>query len=47
MLSLLYFFYFISWRNIHLSNANTVDPNQTPQNAASDQGLQYLPMSLL
>ena len=23
---------------------NTVDPDQTPQNAASDQGLYYLPV---
>ena len=28
-------------------NADSVDPDQTPQNAASDQGLHCLPMSLL
>ena len=28
-------------------NANSVAPDQTPQNAASDQGLHCLPMSLL
>ena len=27
--------------------ANSVDPDQTPQNAASDLGLHCLPMSLL
>ena len=25
------------------ARANNVDPDQTPQNAASDQGLHYLP----
>ena len=37
----------MSYRN---SNANSVDPNQTPQNphfVASDLGLHGLPMSLL
>ena len=28
-------------------NANSVDPNQTPRSAASDQGLYFLPLSLL
>ena len=28
-------------------NANSVDPDQTPQNAASDLGLHCLPKSLL
>ena len=28
-------------------NANIVDPDQTPQSAASDQGQHCLPMSLL
>ena len=28
-------------------NANRVDPDQTPQNAASDKGILCLPMSLL
>ena len=28
-------------------NANSVDPDQTPQSAASDLGLHCLPMSLL
>ena len=28
-------------------NANSVDPDQTPRSAASDLGLQCLPMSLL
>ena len=28
-------------------NANSVDPDQTPQNAASDLGLHCLPMSNL
>ena len=28
-------------------SANSVDPDQTPRIAASDQGLHYLPMSLL
>ena len=28
-------------------NANSVDPDQTPQNAASDMGLHYLLMSYL
>ena len=28
-------------------NANSVDPDQTPRSAASDQGLHCLPMSLL
>ena len=32
---------------IPIFNANTVDPDQTPQNAASDQGLHCLPMSHL
>ena len=30
-----------------LLNANSVDPDQTPQNAASDLGLYCLPMSIL
>ena len=35
--------------SLKLSNgiANSVDPDQTPQNAASDLGLHCLPMSLL
>ena len=32
---------------IPIYNANSVDPDQTPQNAASDQGLHCLQMSLL
>ena len=28
-------------------DANSVDPDQTPRSAASDQGLHCLPMSLL
>ena len=28
-------------------NANCVDPDQTPQDAASDLGLHYLPVPLL
>ena len=32
---------------IPVFNANGVDPDHTPQNAASDLGLQCLPMSLL
>ena len=32
---------------IPVSNANSVDPDQTPQNAASDLCLHCLPMSLL
>ena len=32
---------------IHVFNANSVDPDQTPQNAASDLGLHCLLMSLL
>ena len=30
---------------IPIFNANNVNPDQTPQNAASDQGLHCLPMS--
>ena len=40
-------FFFILWPCTHVSNATTADPNQTPQTAASDQGLHYLPMSSL
>ena len=32
---------------IPVFNANSVDPNQTPHTAASDLGLQFLPMSHL
>ena len=32
---------------IPVSNANSVDPDQTPHSAASDLGLHCLPMSLL
>ena len=32
---------------IPVFNANSVNPDQTPQNAASDLGLHCLPMSLL
>ena len=32
---------------IPILNANSVDPDQTPRSAASDQGLHCLPMSLL
>ena len=32
---------------IPVPNANSVDPDQTPQNAASDPGLHCLPMSYL
>ena len=35
------------YSNSFALNANSVDPDQTPQNAASDLGLHYLPMSLL
>ena len=30
---------------IHILNANNVDPDQTPRSAASDLGLHCLPMS--
>ena len=33
--------------DISVSNANSVDPDQTPRFAASDLGLHCLPMSLL
>ena len=33
--------------DIPLFNANSVDPDQTPRSAASDQGLHCLPTSLL
>ena len=37
----------ITWfTEIPALNANNVDPDQTPQNAASDLGLHCLPMSL-
>ena len=32
---------------IHVLNANSVEPDQTPRSAASDRGLLCLPMSLL
>ena len=32
---------------IPVFNANSVDPDQTPRSAASDQGLHCLPMFLL
>ena len=32
---------------IHVLNANGVDPDQTPPYAASDLGLHYLPVFLL
>ena len=38
------FFFFLE---IPFLNANSVDPDQTPQNAASDQGLHCLLMFLL
>ena len=33
--------------NISIFNANSVDPDQTPRCAASDLGLNCLPLSLL
>ena len=30
------------WRTLNVYLANSADPDQTPQNAASDQGLQFL-----
>ena len=40
--------FIIPWvTEIPVFNANSVDPDQTPQNAASDLGLHCLPMSLL
>ena len=42
---LIIFFYFILKRNIHLSNANIVNPDQKLDFAASDLGLQCLPVS--
>ena len=38
---------FLLLREIPVSNANSVDLDQTPQNAASDRGLHCLPMSIL
>ena len=35
------------FQEIPIFNAKSVDPDQTPQNAASDPGLYYLPVSLL
>ena len=36
-----------SFIEIHLLNANSVDPDQTPRSVASDLGLYCLPKSLL
>ena len=44
---LVYYIYFISRRNTHLSNENSADSDQTPQHAASDLSLHCLPISLL
>ena len=38
----LYYFDFILSINTHLADANSVDPNQTPQIAASDLDLHCL-----
>ena len=40
-------FYYDCFKEIPDFNANTVDPDQTPRSAASDQGLNCLLMSLL
>ena len=41
-------FLLLPWfTEILVLKANSVDPDQTPQNTASDQGLHCLPMSLL
>ena len=47
MFYLLYFshFYLFLRRNTYLLHANSVEPDQMPQTAASDQGLHRLPMS--
>ena len=37
----------LSFLEIHVPNANSVDPDQTPRCAASDLGLYCLPMSIL
>ena len=44
---LISFIFFLSYfLEILVFNANSVDPDQTPHNAASDQGLHCLPISL-
>ena len=42
-----YFYFLPGFIEIYVFNANSVDPDQTPRVAASDLGLQCLPMSLL
>ena len=41
------FYYYHIFIAIYVFNAKSVDPDQTPQNAASDQGQHCLPLSLL
>ena len=43
----LIFQYTMFYRFFFVFNANSVDPDQTPRSAASDLGLDCLPMSLL
>ena len=38
-------FFFLYFIQIHVSNENNVDCDQTPQNAVSDLGLHCLPVS--
>ena len=42
-----YFLLLPCFTEIPFRNVNSADPDQTPQSAASDLGLHYLPVSLL
>ena len=42
-----YFLLLPCFTEIHVLNANSADPDQTPRSVASDQSLHCLPMSLL